>query len=68
MKEAILEFIEKVKNKDIEIYNEASVQYELAIFLRDEMPEMKIQLERNIGYFGLGKKKIQEKRNGYSGF
>jgi hypothetical protein len=51
-----------VKSGSIEIYNEASVQCELAIFLRQRMArEYKVQLERNIDYFGLDKGAFLEK-------
>ena len=44
------EFARKIVNAEIEIYNEASIQYELAIFLRSRLHEWNIQLERNIDY------------------
>jgi len=57
----IEEFIQKIIRKEIEIYNEASIQYELAIFLRRNLPDHKIQLERNVIYFGLVKNKFIKK-------
>jgi hypothetical protein len=52
----IQEFAEQVKSGMIEIYNEASIQCELAILLRHRIAsEYKVQLERNIDYFGLDK-------------
>lgn len=52
----LVEFMNQVSNGSIEIYNEFSIQFELAIFLRKNLPkEYKIQLERNIHYFGLNK-------------
>jgi len=55
--EHILEdFVSKIAKGKTEIYNEASIQYELAIFLREVIPNYKIQLERNIRYFDLNKK------------
>ncbi len=52
----VQEFAEQVSLDHIEVYNEASIQYELAIFLRRELPRnYKVQLERNIDYFGLDK-------------
>ena len=38
-------------NTDIEIYNEFSLQHELGIYLRNNMPEYKVQFERNVKYF-----------------
>ncbi|MDQ0163964.1 hypothetical protein [Aeribacillus alveayuensis] len=56
LKVHIDEFMTEVSNDNIEIYNEFSIQFELAIFLRANLSkEYKIQLERNIGYFGLDK-------------
>lgn len=56
-------FINKISDGKIEVYNEFSVQFELAIFLREILPSnLKIQLERNIEYFNL------KKRNGYCYF
>jgi len=55
--EHILEdFASKIAKGKIEIYNEASVQYELAMFLREVIPNYKIHLERNVSYFELNKK------------
>jgi hypothetical protein len=48
------EFTDKIVRGKIEIYNEASIQYELAIYLRGILDNgYKIQLERNIKYFNL---------------
>lgn len=49
------EFANEIARGNIEIYNEASIQYELAIVLREKISNYKVQLERNIGYFGLNK-------------
>ncbi len=58
----LCEFARKIAIGEIEIYNEASIQYELAIFLRRNLDDIwKIQLERNIGYFGLDKKQCLKK-------
>jgi hypothetical protein len=46
---AINNFLEVVKNSDIELYNEAGFQYELAFYLKEQLGDkFKIQLERNI--------------------
>ncbi|OLN23953.1 hypothetical protein BTO30_00550 [Domibacillus antri] len=56
------EFMDQVSSGNIEIYNEYSIQFELAIFLRANLPiEYKIQLERNISYFGLDKENFLKK-------
>ena len=61
IKSLIIEFIDLIKKNQIEIYNEAALQYELAIFLRDKYPDYKIQLERNIFYFNLKKSNYEKK-------
>jgi len=58
----IKEFIEEIAKRKTEIYNEASVQYELAIFFRNKFQDYyKIQLERNIDYFGINKRDFIKK-------
>lgn len=58
----LVEFMNQVSHGSIEIYNEFSIQFELAIFLRASLPkEYKIQLERNINYFGLDKERFLKK-------
>lgn len=61
IKNLIIEFIELIKNNKIEIYNEINIQCELAIFLRDKLPNHKIQLERNVSFFELNKKEFEKK-------
>lgn len=55
------EFVFHITKGKTEIYNEASVQYELAIFLREKLPHFKIQLERNVKFFNLEKKNFVKK-------
>ena len=47
------DFLERVENNEIEIYNEFSLQHELGICLRTELPDYKVQFERNTKYFGI---------------
>lgn len=47
----ISRFIDFVVTHSIEIYNEFSLQHELGIFLRNELPGYLVQFERNIKYF-----------------
>ncbi len=62
LKAPLIEFMNQVSNGVIEIYNEFSVQFELAIFLRATLPqEYKVQLERNIHFFGLNKQDFLKK-------
>jgi len=64
---SIIEFFHYIYNNDIELINEASLQMELGIFLRNKFPEYKIQLEKNVGTIIsngqlLDKKKIKHKK------
>ena len=49
-------FLRHVVINDTEIYNEFSLQHELGIFLRNALPEYKVQFERNISYFAKDKR------------
>ncbi len=40
-----------ISTRNIEIYNEFSLQHELGIYLRESLPEYKVQFERNISFF-----------------
>ena len=52
--ELIESFFIKLENSlEIEVYNEFSLQHELGIFLRNQMPEYKVQFERNVSYFNI---------------
>jgi hypothetical protein len=44
-------FIDLVKHRKIEIYNEFSLQHELGIMLRCQLPDWNVQFERNVGFF-----------------
>jgi len=48
IKPEIVRFFEFVKKEKIELYNEFSFQHELGIFLRNNLPDYKIQFERNV--------------------
>ncbi len=68
-KEIIENFLNNVKEKKIEIYNEFSLQFELGIFLRNEFKEYKVEFERkrnefkeykveferNVSFFGISR-------------
>lgn len=51
LKELIKNFWDYQKKNNIELYNEISFQHELGIYLRNNLPNYKIQFERNISYF-----------------
>src|SRR5262245_38885913 len=58
----IREFCDEIGAGRIEVYNEASIQYELAIFLRAKLDgNWRVQLERNISFFGLAKSDFLKK-------
>lgn len=64
MENHVEDFVKYIESNKVAIYNEASIQYELAIFLRRklERKNYKIQLERNVSAFGIDKNKFKEKK------
>lgn len=54
-----------VQSKSIEIYNEFSLQHELGIFLREKLPDYRIQFERNVSYFTPDNKTIKKEVDMY---
>ncbi len=61
MREMIHSFCERIKEDEIEIYNEFSLQHELGIFLRRSLPKLLVQFERNVSYFGFSKGNFKKK-------
>ena len=61
IKQKILSFLEYVEKRNIEIYNEFSLQHELGIYLRSNLQSCKVQFERNVGYFNLKKVDFEKK-------
>lgn len=54
MKQVIEEFFCYFNNNNyVEVYNEFSFQHELGIFLREKLPDYKIQFERNVSFFNI---------------
>lgn len=53
IKELLYEFIGMIEDDQVEIYNEFSLQHELGIFLREQLPNYKVQFERNTKFFGI---------------
>jgi len=47
--EAILPFVESIRQGETEIYNEFSLQHELGIFLRTQLHGTKVRFEKNVG-------------------
>lgn len=60
LKALIQRFFLKVESDNTDIYNEFSLQHELGIFLRQELPEYKVQFERNVSYFTDNSKTIKK--------
>ena len=51
MIKAIENFVDTVKTRQVEIYNEFSLQHELGIFLRSRLVDQEVQFERNVSFF-----------------
>ncbi len=59
MKTKLDNFFTKIKLKQIDLYNEFGLQFELALYLRrlSELADFKIELERPISHFSINKSK-----------
>lgn len=55
VKKLIYEFLDLVKPGEVSIYNEASLQFELGWYLKENCGGAKIQVERGVTYFGFDK-------------
>lgn len=51
LEDCINDFWRYLENNSIEIYNEFSLQHELGIYLRCNLPDYNVQFERNVKYF-----------------
>ena len=60
LRQLVDDFFLFVQSKSIEIYNEFSLQHELGIFLREKLPDYRIQFERNVSYFLINSKTIKK--------
>ncbi len=58
---AVQKLADKVSKGEVEIYNEFSLQHELGILVRKEIPERLVQFERNVSYFGLNKPDFEKR-------
>ena len=56
----VQDFFKSVITRNIDIYNEFSLQHELGIFLREALPTYKVQFERNVSYFTNDNKTIKK--------
>jgi len=55
LKPLLENFAGLVRNNQIEIYNEFSLQHELGIYLRNQLQGTKVQFERNVVHFSFDK-------------
>lgn len=55
IKKLLHEFMGMVESGQVEVYNEFSLQHELGIFLRAQLPDYKVQFERNTKFFGISR-------------
>lgn len=51
LKQLLLSFWDYRSKNKLELYNEFSFQHELGIYLRKQLPDYKVQFERNVKYF-----------------
>jgi hypothetical protein len=58
---ALVDFSELIIKKEIEIYNEFSLQHELGYYLRNSHTETQVQFERNVSFFGFDKRKFEKR-------
>lgn len=56
----INKFFELIDKGEIEVYNEASVQFELGWYLKKKFPNSKISLERNISHLKFDKSEFEK--------
>ena len=62
IKDAIELFADIIRDREIEVYNEISIQHELKIVLRSLLPKsFKVQFERPVEYFGLNKENFAKR-------
>jgi hypothetical protein len=45
------QFVESVSARQIEVYNQFSLQHEFGIFLREKVLAFRVQFERNVSFF-----------------
>lgn len=57
----IAAFAQLVGSGAIEIYNEFSLQHELGLFLRGDLPNCRVQFERNVSHFKLVKTSFEKR-------
>ena len=53
IRELIENFMILVGTREVEVYNEFSLQHELGIFLHAKLAGNKVQFERNAKFFGI---------------
>ena len=53
-------FFNYKKKNEIDIYNEFSFQHELGIFIKNNIPEYKVEFERNVSFFEITEDTIKK--------
>lgn len=61
IKSILVTFATRIKEGEIEIYNEFSLQHELGLFLRDMTKKRLVQFERNVSFFGFSKRHFEKR-------
>lgn len=61
MIEIIQAFIHEVSLNNTEVYNEFSLQHELGVYIRSQLPDYKVQFERNVSFFDFNKNNFIKK-------
>jgi hypothetical protein len=61
LSELVNRFLLHAESTRAEIYNEFSLQHELGIFLRENLPNYRVQFERNVSYFGNDKRNFTKR-------
>lgn len=64
----ITPFISAVAGGKLDVYNEFSLQHELGIFLRNSLPNLKVQFERNVSFFFADKSRFTKREIDISAF
>lgn len=53
IKNLLENFVQEIEAGRVEIYNEFSLQHELGIYLRNALPQYKVEFERNVKHFNI---------------
>lgn len=53
IKKLLQAFVQELQSGNIQIYNEFSLQHELGIYLRNALPDYRVEFERNVKFFNI---------------